>query len=505
MLKLTIKKVSQALQDEVFSATDLCRACLRRAKLIEPLNPFVTVTEAKALEQAKNADLRYKEGSSKSSLDGVTVAVKDNFCTAGVTTTCGSRMLQDYVPPYNATVVERLEEAGAVLVGKTNLDEFAMGSGTVDSVHGPTYNVWGFSLSHSQGCGVSRHRIAGGSSGGSAVAVATGACFAALGSDTGGSTRNPAAYCGVVGLKPTYGRVSRHGLIPLVNSMDVPGILARTVEDAAQVFNVISGHDPKDSTTVTDSFPPVMLGESVNLFGLTVGIPQEYHCPGLSPEVLQAWSDTADLLEEAGATVKQVSLPHTPLSIVCYSVLNQCEVASNMARYDGLQYGYRADSYASTEQLYADTRSQALGLVVRSRILTGNYFLLNRNYEKYFEQAMRVRRLISQDFMAVWEGQGGVDLLLTPTTLTTAPTVEQFTSLDNREQCATQDYCTQPTNMAGCPAVSIPVRLSQDRLPISLQLIAPNFCEQLMLSVAHWIQTAVDFPQLPLLSDNNSS
>uniref|UniRef100_A0A1B6LAF8 Glutamyl-tRNA(Gln) amidotransferase subunit A, mitochondrial n=2 Tax=Graphocephala atropunctata TaxID=36148 RepID=A0A1B6LAF8_9HEMI len=504
MLKLTIRKVSQALQEEVFSATDLCRACLSRAKLIEPLNPFVTITEEKALGQAERSDLRHKEGSSKSNLDGVTVAVKDNFCTAGVATTCGSRMLEDYVPPYNATVVERLEQAGAVLLGKTNLDEFAMGSGTVDSVHGPTYNVWGSPLAHShtQSTQPTAHRIAGGSSGGSAVAVATGACLAALGSDTGGSTRNPAAYCGVVGLKPTYGRVSRHGLIPLVNSMDVPGILARTVDDAVQVFNVISGHDPQDSTTVSDNFPPVTLADTINLFGLTVGIPQEYHCPGLSAEVLQSWSDTADLLEEAGATLRQVSLPHTPLSIVCYSVLNQCEVASNMARYDGLQYGYRADSHTSTEQLYADTRSHALGLVVRSRILTGNYFLLQRNYEKYFEQAMRVRRLISQDFTAVWGS--GVDLLLTPTTLTTAPTVQQFTSLDNREQCATQDYCTQPTNLAGCPAVSIPVRLSQNNLPISLQLIAPNFCEQLMLSVAHWIQTASKFPELPLLNYTNT-
>ncbi|XP_054261146.1 glutamyl-tRNA(Gln) amidotransferase subunit A, mitochondrial-like [Macrosteles quadrilineatus] len=502
MLRLNIAKASQAFFEDSLSATDLCKACLKRADFVRPLNPFVNVTKEKSLRQSEESSRRHKKGESRSILDGIPIAVKDNFCTVGVPTTCGSRMLVDFVPPYNATVVERLENAGAVVIGKTNLDEFAMGSGTVDSVHGPTFNVWGSSLPYTVG-GVKRHpcdqqpRISGGSSGGSAVAVATGACFAALGSDTGGSTRNPASYCGIVGLKPTYGRVSRHGLIPLVNSMDVPGILTRSVSDAANVLNVISGCDPLDSTTVTEESPQVVLGDQLNLCGLTVGIPREYHCPGLHPEVLQAWTEVAQLLEEGGANVKQVSMPHTDLSIVCYSVLNQCEVASNMARYDGLQYGHRADTNVSTEQLFADTRSQALGLVVRSRILTGNYFLLKSNYEKYFEQAMKVRRLIAEDFAAVW--RDGVDLLLTPTTLSPAPPFNKFTSLSNREQCDTQDYCTQPANMAGCPAVSLPVCLSEDHLPIGLQLIAPNFCEQTLLSVALWLEKSLEFPQLELI------
>lgn len=312
----------------------------------------------------------------------------------------------------------------------------------------------------------------------------------ALGSDTGGSTRNPASYCGVVGFKPTYGLLSRHGLIPLVNSMDVPGILTRTVDDCAAVFNVIAGPDDHDSTTVKKSFNPVPVGEAISLKGLRVGIPVEYHCEGLSEEVLTTWSKVADMLEDAGATVKCVSLPYTSASIFVYSILNQCEASSNLSRYDGIEYGHRSDENSSTEQLYAKTRAEGFNTVVKSRILAGNFFLLRKNYDKYFEKALKVRRLIANDFDRAFRE---VDILLTPTTLSDAPLYENFVKSNNRDQCAVQDFCTQPANMGGIPAISIPITLSEKRLPISLQLMGPNFSEKRLFDVAKWIEAQVEF------------
>ncbi|KAK5646434.1 hypothetical protein RI129_004898 [Pyrocoelia pectoralis] len=287
-----------------------------------------------------------------------------------------------------------------------------------------------------------------GSSGGCAIAVSTGACFAAIGSDTGGSTRNPASYCGLVGLKPTYGLASRLGLIPLVNSMDVPGILTRYVDDCVAVLNVIAGHDPRDSTTLAKPYKKIILppANKLSIKGLKVGIPVEYYSTHLSEEVWCAWQEVAELLEDHGAEIKEISMPNTEYSIVCYSILNQCEVASNLARYDGIEFGFRANVNLSTEKLYATSRSLGFNDIVRNRILTGNYFLLNKNYETYFNQALKVRRLILNDFDKAWEE---VQVLLTPTTLTTAPKYNDFKNKTNRDQCAFQDYCTQPANMAG--------------------------------------------------------
>ncbi|XP_066999009.2 glutamyl-tRNA(Gln) amidotransferase subunit A, mitochondrial [Anabrus simplex] len=519
MLALSLRQVSQKLCDGALAPSNLCEASISRAKSIKELNAFIRITEDIARRQAEEADLRFKQGNPQSVFDGIPIAVKDNFCTRDVETTCGSRMLEHFKPKYNATVVQKLQDAGAVLLGKCNMDEFAMGCGTVDSLYGPTKNIWQSKFDRlfvstanaelgakiKSGCREFHHDaaeeeedwfIAGGSSGGSAVAVASGAVFAALGSDTGGSTRNPAAYCGVVGLKPSYGLLSRHGLIPLVNSMDVPGILTRTVDDNATLFNLLVGRDPLDSTTVDNELSPICLEDIPSVDGLRVGIPVEYHCPGLSEEVLVAWSKVADMLEEGGATVVQVSMPHTQASIACYSVLNQCEVASNMARYDGIEFGLRPPENKSTEELYAASRSQGFGQVVRSRILAGNYFLLSRNYSAYFVQALKVRRLIAQDFDKVW--RSGVDVLLTPTTLTDAPRFSQFIDLDNRQQCSTQDFCTQPANLAGCPAISIPVSQSKHGLPVSLQLISKNYREDILFTVAKWIESAVKFPQLEL-------
>lgn len=394
-------------------------------------------------------------------------------------------MLKDFVPPYNATVYQRLADAGAILVGKTNMDEFGMGSGSVDSIFGATKNVWSKDLDNPT--------IAGGSSGGSAVAVASGFCSAGLGSDTGGSTRNPASYCGVIGFKPTYGLLSRHGLIPLVNSMDVPGIITRTVEDCVEIFNTIAGPDNFDSTTVKTPFKPVSLPPEISIKGIKVGIPREYHCDGLSSEVHDIWIKIADVLEENGAEVSEISMPHTSSSIFVYSILNQCEVSSNMSRYDGIEFGHRADEDRSTEHLYAKTRAEGFNGVVKNRILTGNYFLLRKNYENHFLKALQVRRLISEDFVKAFSS---VDLLLTPTTLSDAPLLKDFTQNNNRDQCAVQDFCTQPANMAGVPALSIPIKLSSNNLPLSLQLMGPNFSERNLFKVAKFIESSVDFISL---------
>lgn len=533
VLTSPIKTVSQKIVSGELRPSELVKAALKLTTTVKLLNAFITVTSELAKQQSHESDERQKKNALLGPLDGIPIAVKDNFCIADQPTTCASLMLANFVPGYDATVYKKLKDSGAVLIGKTNLDQFAMGAGTVDSYYGPSKNLWGseimknyvfddyfhdeemqyadvlsdenkwhisgnLSIYHfdSQLEGNNDSLISGGSSGGSAIAVSTGTCFAALGSDSGGSTRNPASYCGIVGLKPTYGLVSRHGLIPLVNSMDVPGIMARTVEDAALMLNVLAGPDPMDSTTLKTPYFPLQLPSSVDVSGLRIGLPKEYRCQELSQEVDQNWAEISQLLEEAGARVFPVSLPHTEYSIVCYSVLNQCEVASNMARYDGLEYGYRADEYSSTEELYARTRSTAFNDVVRSRILAGNYFLLSENYEDYFVRAMKVRRLIAEDFDQCW--QSGVDVLLTPTTLSEAPTYHEFVAADNQTQCSVQDFCTQPANMAGIPALSVPIKLSRRGLPLSLQLMAPKLCEERLLGVAKWIEDVVKFPRLVL-------
>ncbi|XP_004523354.1 glutamyl-tRNA(Gln) amidotransferase subunit A, mitochondrial [Ceratitis capitata] len=492
-LQLTIKQLSASYADGSISPRLVVDHALDDAVKLKHLNAFIRISPENSLHQGKESEHRYENKNQLSVLDGVPIAIKDNFCTKNLTTTCASGMLSNFVPPYNATVCERLAASGTVLVGKTNMDQFAMGSGTVDSIFGPTKNIWSNDLSDN------KWHIAGGSSGGSATAVAAGICYAAIGSDTGGSTRNPASYCGVVGLKPTYGLVSRHGLIPLVNSMDVPGIFTRNVSDCVDILNAIAGPDAKDSTTIRRPFKKIDIPffEDFDLRNVRVGIPKEYHCEGLTKEVLETWMKVADLLEDNGAHVEQVSLPNTAASIFVYSILNQCEVASNMARYDGIEYGHRAGNESSTEELYANTRAEGFNTVVKTRILTGNYFLLRKNYQKYFEKALRVRRLIADDFKRVFEtpknNEKIVDVLLTPTTLSDAPLYSDFISQSNRDQCAVQDFCTQPANMAGIPAISIPIRLSKRGLPIGLQLMSRSLNEEMLLRVAGWIEAQVEF------------
>ncbi|XP_034264988.1 glutamyl-tRNA(Gln) amidotransferase subunit A, mitochondrial isoform X2 [Pantherophis guttatus] len=504
MLRASLREISAALKKGHVSSTELCQKCLSLIKTTKFLNAYITVIEDTALKQAQASEERYRQGQPLGDLDGIPVAVKDNFSTAGIETTCASKMLKGYIPPYNATVVQKLLDQGAVLLGKTNLDEFAMGSGSTDGAFGPVRNPWSYSRQYRGKCAPTspaQHEdtgwlITGGSSGGSAAAVSSFTCFAALGSDTGGSTRNPASLCGVVGLKPSYGLISRYGLIPLVNSMDVPGILTRCVDDAAAVLGVLGGHDPKDSTTVQDPFCPFQLPNLVDMKNLCIGVPKEYHTAGLSSETLAVWSKAAELFERAGAKVMEVSLPHTSYSIVCYHVLCAAEVASNMARFDGLEYGHRSSAEQSTEALIAATRREGFNDVVRGRILSGNYFLLKQNYEKYFIKAQKVRRLIATDFEKLFSS--GVDVLLTPTTLNQAMLYQEFIKEDNRTRSTQDDIFTQAVNMAGLPAVSVPSALSGKGLPIGLQFIGRAFHELQLLTVARWFETQVQFPALDL-------
>ncbi|XP_076233623.1 glutamyl-tRNA(Gln) amidotransferase subunit A, mitochondrial [Calliopsis andreniformis] len=509
LLAASIKEASQKIQTGELRPSDITKAAVKLTTIIKPLNAYITVTHETAKESAENSDIRQKNNNLLGKLDGIPIAVKDNYCTKGHLTTCASKMLSNFVPTYDATVYQQLKDSGGVLIGKTNLDEFGMGSGTTDSYYGPTKNLWNSDVlnkyyscnsyrneSLQEFCKEDSWHIAGGSSGGSAIAVATGTCYAALGSDSGGSTRNPASYCGLIGLKPTYGLVSRYGLIPLVNSMDVPGILTRNVDDAVLILNAIAGPDEADSTSIRREYVPLSIPDTIDVSNLRIGIPKEYKVTNISPEIQACWDDICLLLKESGASISTVSMPHTSYSIMCYTILNRCDIASNLACYDGMEYGYRADEWNSISELYSKTRSEGFGKVVKERILVGNYFLLEENYEEYYIKAMKMRRLISNDFDAVWDNN--IDILLTPTTLTEAPNYNEFISLDNQTQCLIQDYCTQPANMAGIPAINVPIKLSQNGLPLSLQFMAPSLEEERLLSVAKWVEANVKFPRLEL-------
>nr|CAB3265345.1 glutamyl-tRNA(Gln) amidotransferase subunit A, mitochondrial-like [Phallusia mammillata] len=484
----TAVEVLKLLQEGTVSLPEVYAACTKRMQQVKDLNAFITTTN-----HEKGQDI------SQGSLAGLPFGVKDNYCTKGEKTTCASNMLKQFVPSYNATVVEKLCAAGGTIMGKTNMDEFAMGSGSVDSAFGAVKSPWKYDFGKSED--ENDWYITGGSSGGSAVAVATGSCFFALGSDTGGSVRSPAALCGTVGLKPTYGALSRHGLISLANAMDTPGIFTRSVDDAALFFNIMSGHDPLDSTSAQHTTPNVKLAEVEKVKDLVIGIPKEYHGPQLSPEILDAWDWMAGKFSDAGAKVVSVSLPNTMHSIQCYYILSSGDVASNMARYDGIEFGHRGSGSSFSEML-ADGRTAGFGNTVKQRILAGNYFLLKQNYTKYYEQALKIRRLIVNDFRAVFAGNStggsGVDLLLTPVSISTAARYSDFIQANNRSRCAEHDIYTQPANMSGVPGISVPIKISKEGLPVSLQLMADNFNEQTLLRAAKFIEQEVAFPGLQL-------
>lgn len=464
------------------TAAEQCeRALAQIERLNGRLNAFVDVLADEARARAARIDAAIAAGAPAGPLAGVPVALKDNICTAAGRTTCGSRMLEDYRSPYDATVVRRLEEAGAVIVGKTNLDEFAMGSSSENSAFGPVRNPW------------DERRVAGGSSGGSAVAVATGMSAAALGSDTGGSVRQPAALTGVVGLKPTYGRVSRYGLVAYGSSLDQIGPLARAVEDAAIVLGVICGHDPADSTSVArpaEDFAAALDEAALKrrLDGLRIGVPQEYFGEGLDAEVRRAVEGAIDVYRGLGAQVRPVSLPHSPNCVAAYYVVATPECSSNLARFDGVHYGRRRPDAREVVELYAGSRADGFGPEVKRRIMLGTFALSSGYYEAYYARALKVRRLIRNDFEAAFEQ---ADVLACPATPTPAFALGE--KLDDPLQMYLADIYTLSVNLAGLPAISVPCGYSGGGLPIGLQLIGPLFGEAAVLQAARLFERETDW------------
>ena len=477
---LTLLGAIRGLHGGDFSSRELVGACLGRIERLEPdLHCFLALTPEAALTQADDADRRLAswrkspEGELPPLL-GVPLAVKDVLCVAGVPCTCGSRILENFVPPYNATAVERLLAAGAVIVGKTNTDEFAMGSSTENSAYGVTHNPWDL------------ERVPGGSSGGSAAAVAAGLVMAALGTDTGGSVRQPAACCGVTGLKPTYGRVSRYGLVAFGSSLDTVGVLARDVADAAHVLSVIAGHDPRDATCVDLPVPGVRLGSAVAaapLKGLRVGVPQEYFVGGLQEEVEAGVRAAIRALESLGAEAREVSLPHTRYALPVYYLVAPAEASANLARYDGIRYGPRAEA-ESLWEVFRRTRGQGFGPEVKRRIMLGTYALSAGYYDAYYGQAQKVRTLVKGDFDRAFQS---VDLIAAPVTPTTAFKIGEHTG--DPLSMYLEDVYTLPANLAGVPGLAFPVGFDRQALPVSMQLVGPQFSEELLFSVAHAYQS----------------
>lgn len=454
------------------SSREATQACLDRIAAVDgEIRAFLTVDAEGALAQADAADATRaafrRGGEAPPALLGVPLGVKDNLCTRGVRTTCASKILANFVPPYDATVVRRLREAGAVIVGKTNLDEFAMGSSTEHSAFQVTRNPW------------NRGLIPGGSSGGSAAAVAAREVPAALGSDTGGSIRQPASHCGVVGLKPTYGRVSRWGLVAYASSLDQIGPLTRTVGDAALLLQAIAGHDPLDSTCAEVAVPDYTAGLREGLRGVRIGVPKEYFVEGLDPEVERAVRGAVEKAAELGAELVEVSLPHTPYAVGVYYLTATAEASSNLGRYDGVHYGHRAEGAASIVDLFSQSRREGFGEEVKRRIMLGTYALSAGYYDAYYLRALRVRRLIKQDFDRAFEL---VDVIAAPTAPTAAFALGAMAD-DPLEMYLTDIY-TISCNLAGLPGISLPCGLTGDGRPVGLQLFSPAFSEERLLGVA---------------------
>jgi len=477
LYNLTIEEAHGLLKTKKISARELTRAVLDRVAAVDGrIGAFLTVTADQALEQAAAADQAIAAGKCRP-LTGIPLAVKDVLCTRGVRTTCGSKILGNFIPPYDATVVSRLKQEGAVIVGKLNMDEFAMGSSTENSGFQITRNPWDLA------------RIPGGSSGGSAAAVAAGLCLGALGSDTGGSIRQPAAHCGTVGIKPTYGRVSRYGLVAYASSLDQVGPLARSVGGAALLLNGIAGHDPADSTSVPTGTPDYTAALGRDIKGLRIGIPREYSASeGLDPEVSAAVEGAVRTLESLGAERVEISLPHTRYAVAVYYVIAPCEASSNLARYDGVKYGFRADGAADLMQMYRRTRSQGFGAEVRRRIIIGTYCLSAGYYDAYYGKASQVRTLIVADFKKAFEA---CDVIACPTAPTPAFKIGE--KIDDPLTMYLSDIFTISANLAGIPALSVPCGFSASGLPIGLQLMGKHFDEEMILRVGHHFEQATEF------------
>jgi aspartyl-tRNA(Asn)/glutamyl-tRNA(Gln) amidotransferase subunit A len=470
MHNYTVAELAAGLKNKKFSSVEITQAYLTRIKKLDPqLNSFITVCPENALQEAKKADERHAQNLA-APLTGIPIAQKDIFCTLGIKTSCGSRMLDNFIAPYDATIVERSKQAGMVLLGKTNMDEFAMGSSNESSFYGAVKNPWNLTA------------VPGGSSGGSAAALAAGLAPAATGSDTGGSIRQPAALCNLTGLKPTYGRVSRYGMIAFASSLDQAGPMAHTAEDAALLLNVMAGLDEKDSTSLDHPVPDYTTTLNDSLNGLKIGLPKEYFGEGLDPRVASVIETAIKEYEKMGAKIHAISLPNSGLSVPAYYVIAPAECSSNLARYDGVRFGYRCVNPRDLEDLYKRSRSEGFGAEVKRRILIGAYVLSAGYYDAYYVQAQKVRRLINDDFQQAFKE---VDVIMGPTT--PAPAFKLGEKANDPLSMYLSDIYTIAANLAGLPGLSAPAGFV-DGLPIGLQLIGNYFTEAKLLNIAHQYQ-----------------
>ena len=477
----SVAELSRELESGKVSSVELTQQFLDRIKREDgKFNSFITVSDQQALAEAKAADEMRAAGKA-TPWTGVPFAHKDIFCTNGIRTSCGSKMLDNFVPPYDSTVAASFRAAGAVCLGKTNMDEFAMGSSNESSFYGPVTNPWGLASGDK--------RVPGGSSGGSAAAVAARLVPAATGTDTGGSIRQPAALCGITGLKPTYGRVSRYGMIAFASSLDQGGPMARTAEDAALMMNVMAGHDPKDSTCIDRAVPDYTATLNEPLKGLKIGLPKEYFSDQLSPAMEEQVRNAIGEYEKLGATVKEVSLPNAKLAIAAYYVIAPAEASANLSRFDGVRYGYRCEDPKDLLDMYTRTRAEGFGNEVKRRILVGTYALSAGYFDAYYLKAQKVRRLIQQDFINAFQE---VDVLMSP--VTPSPAFRQGEKNTDPVSMYLEDVFTIAINLAGIPAMSVPAGFV-DGLPVGLQIIGNYFSEARLLNAAHQFQQVTDWHQ----------
>ena len=475
MFDKTVAALSAALRRKEISSVELTRAFLERINKYKDLNAFITLEPERSLAQARAADARIAKGEA-GALTGIPIAQKDIFCADGWLTTCGSKILSNFVAPYDATTIDKFNKAGAVCLGKTNMDEFAMGSSNETSYYGVVKNPWNTAV------------VPGGSSGGSAAAVAARLAPAATGTDTGGSIRQPASLTNLTGLKPSYGRVSRYGMIAFASSLDQGGPMARTAEDAALMLNVMAGFDPRDSTSVDEPVPDYTKLLNNDLKGLRIGLPKEYFSKGLSSEVAKVIETAIAEYKKLGAQVVEISLPNSQLAIPCYYVLAPAEASSNLSRFDGARYGFRAKDYTDLLDMYCKTRAEGFGAEVKRRIMIGTYALSAGYYDAYYLKAQKLRRLIAEDFRKAFES---CDVIMGPTTPTTAFKIGEKS--DDPVAMYLSDIYTISVNLAGLPGMSIPAGFAPDGLPVGLQLIGQYFNESRLLNIAHGYQQVTDW------------
>ena len=478
--KLTISEALKALKNKEFTATELTEAYVRNMEQGRKYNAYITECADHALAQAKQADTRYANGTARA-LEGIPLGIKDLFCTKDIRTTAASHILENFIPPYESTVTENLLNDGAVFLGKLNLDEFAMGGSNETSYFGPVINPY------SQ----DKPLVPGGSSGGSAAAVAAHMCAGSTGTDTGGSIREPAAFCGITGIKPTYGRCSRYGIVAFASSLDQAGPIAQDVRDCAILLKSMAGFDAKDSTSVDLSVPDYESFLAQDIKGLVIGLPKEYRPDGLNAEVAAYWDKAAEMLKARGAVVKEISLPHTKYALATYYVLAPAEASSNLARYDGIRYGFRAQEAGQhLDDLYINTRTQGFGAEVRRRIMIGTYVLSAGYYDAYYLKAQKMRRLIHNDFLEAFKQ---CDLILTPTSPITAFPIGDESMLQNPINMYLNDVFTVSVNLAGLPAMSLPIGLSANGLPFGMQFIGKPFDEATIFKAAAKLEADAGF------------